>query len=223
MGDSISEGVVESRPISCCSDVGDYVEADEIVARIETDKVTVDILSQHSGVIKKYFAEEGDTVEVGGDFFEIDTDAKGSSTPAAAPKEEAPAQQAAAEPTPTPEAPKQATPPPAPKAAAPPQAAPQAAPKGSSTTSTTAKKAPTEISGTRTETRVRMSKLRQTISRRLKESQNTNASLTTFNEIDMGDYIDIRKEIQEAFLAKHGVKLGFMSAFMKASTQALKE
>ena len=57
----------------------------------------------------------------------------------------------------------------------------------------------------------------------MKEAQNTNALLTTFNEIDMGDYMDMRKEVQEAFVAKHGVKLGFMSAFMKASVAALKE
>lgn len=55
---------------------GEYVDADEIVARIETDKVTVDILSTHAGVITKFYAEEGDTVEVGADFLEIDTDAK---------------------------------------------------------------------------------------------------------------------------------------------------
>ena len=73
------------------------------------------------------------------------------------------------------------------------------------------------------ETRVRMSKMRQTIAKRLKEAQNTNALLTTFNEIDMGDYMDMRKEVQDAFVKKHGVKLGFMSAFMKASVQALKE
>lgn len=65
--------------------------------------------------------------------------------------------------------------------------------------------------------------MRQTIARRLKESQNTNASLTTFNEIDMSALMDARTKIQEAFTKKHGVKLGFMSAFMKASIQALKE
>lgn len=79
------------------------------------------------------------------------------------------------------------------------------------------KTAPTGISGSRVETRVPMSKMRQTISRRLKESQNTNASLTTFNEIDMSYFMDARTKMQEAFLKKHGVKLGFMSAFMKAS------
>lgn len=69
--------------------MGDYVEADEVVARIETDKVTVDILSQHAGVITKYYAEEGDTVEVGGDFLEIDTDAKAPAGGSAPPKQEA--------------------------------------------------------------------------------------------------------------------------------------
>jgi len=87
----------------------------------------------------------------------------------------------------------------------------------------TSKKAPTEITGARVETRVKMSMVRKTISKRLKESQNTNASLTTFNEIDMSNIMDSRKMVQESFQKKHGVKLGFMSAFMKASVQALKE
>ena len=95
--------------------------------------------------------------------------------------------------------------------------------QGNATQSQTAKKAPTAITGARVETRVKMSKMRQTIARRLKEAQNTNALLTTFNEIDMGDYMDMRKEVQDAFVKKHGVKLGFMSAFMKASVAALKE
>jgi 2-oxoglutarate dehydrogenase E2 component (dihydrolipoamide succinyltransferase) len=72
MGDSISEGVIETY----VKQPGEFVQADEVVARIETDKVTVDILSTHAGVISKFFNEEGDTVEVGADFLEIDTDAK---------------------------------------------------------------------------------------------------------------------------------------------------
>ena len=68
-----------------------------------------------------------------------------------------------------------------------------------------------------------MSRMRNTIARRLKESQDTTASLTTFNEIDMSAFIDARKEVQEAFTKKHGIKLGFTSAFMKASVHALKE
>ncbi len=68
-----------------------------------------------------------------------------------------------------------------------------------------------------------MSRMRQRISQRLKDSQNTNAMLTTFNEIDMSNIMNIRKEYQESFTKKHGVKLGFMSAFVRAATQALKE
>lgn len=68
-----------------------------------------------------------------------------------------------------------------------------------------------------------MSRMRNAIAKNLKSAQNTAASLTTFNEIDMGNIMDMRKEVQEAFQKKHGIKLGFMSAFMKASVQALKE
>lgn len=97
MGDSISEGVIEEF----VKNPGEFVEADEIIARIETDKVTVDITAPKAGVIEKYFAGIGDTVDVGADFYTIDTDAKGSSTPAA-PKAATPAA-----PTPAAEAPKQ--------------------------------------------------------------------------------------------------------------------
>jgi len=72
MGDSISEGVVEEF----VKQPGEYVEMDEIIARVETDKVTVDIAAPKAGIIKEYFAEEGDTVEVGGDFYSLDTDGK---------------------------------------------------------------------------------------------------------------------------------------------------
>lgn len=84
MGDSISEGVIEEF----IKHPGDFVNADEIIARIETDKVTVDITSPSAGVIEKYFAAEGDTVDVGSDFYSLDTDAKGGSAPA--PKAAAP-------------------------------------------------------------------------------------------------------------------------------------
>lgn len=71
-------------------DPGEYVEADEIVAVIETDKVDVDIRSSHAGVISKYFAEEGETVEVEADFFEIDTDGKPTGGAPSKPAESAP-------------------------------------------------------------------------------------------------------------------------------------
>lgn len=68
-----------------------------------------------------------------------------------------------------------------------------------------------------------MKRIRIAIGKNLKESQNNNASLTTFNEIDMGAFMDMRKEVQDAFQKKHNIKLGFMGAFMRASVQALKE
>ncbi|HBQ36727.1 MAG TPA: dihydrolipoamide succinyltransferase, partial [Rhodobacteraceae bacterium] len=73
------------------------------------------------------------------------------------------------------------------------------------------------------EERVKMTRLRQTIARRLKESQNTAAMLTTYNEVDMGAVMELRKEYKDLFLKKHGVKLGFMSFFTKACCHALKE
>lgn len=85
----------------------------------------------------------------------------------------------------------------------------------------TSKKAPSGINGTRTETRVQMSRMRLKIAERLKESQNTNAMLTTFNEIDMSAYMDMRKEFGDAFAKKHNIKLGFMSGFVRAATLAL--
>lgn len=73
------------------------------------------------------------------------------------------------------------------------------------------------------EERVRMTRLRQSVAKRLKEAQNTAAILTTFNEVDMGAVMDLRKEYKDSFEKKHGVKLGFMSFFVKAAVQALKE
>ena len=93
-------------------DPGDFVEADETIARIETDKVTVDITAPQAGVIKEYMAAEGDTVDVGADFYVLDTDAKaGSAPPKAAPA--ATPEPAKAAPTPTPSATPSPTPTPA--------------------------------------------------------------------------------------------------------------
>ena len=79
------------------------------------------------------------------------------------------------------------------------------------------------MKGSRDETRVKMSRMRQRIAERLKDAQNTAAMLTTFNEVDMKPLMDMRKQYQEAFTAKHGIKLGFMSAFIKASVAAAQD
>ncbi len=109
-------------------------------------------------------------------------------------------------------APAAPAPAPAPAPAAAPAPAPAAAPA----------KVPAREPGAREE-KVRMTKLRQVIAKRLKEAQNTAAILTTFNEVDMGPVMELRKEYKELFEKKHGVKLGFMSFFVKAAIQALQE
>ena len=80
-----------------------------------------------------------------------------------------------------------------------------------------------EIAGTRSEHRVKMNRMRLKIASRLKDAQNTNAMLTTFNELDMSGIMKLRKESQDAFTKRHGIKLGFMSAFVKASAYALQQ
>ena len=80
-----------------------------------------------------------------------------------------------------------------------------------------------EIAGTRSEHRVKMNRMRLKIASRLKEAQNTNAMLTTFNELDMSSIMQLRKETQDRFVKRHGLKLGFMSAFVKASAYALQQ
>jgi 2-oxoglutarate dehydrogenase E2 component (dihydrolipoamide succinyltransferase) len=182
---------------------------------IETDKVVVEIRAPDNGVITKTLVNAGTSVNVGADLFIIDSSAPApAGQAAAAPKAEAPKkEEAKAQPQQQPQqqaAPSKPTPPPQ-AAAAPKKAEPKIEmPKTS---------APT---GPR-EQRETMTRLRQRISQRLKDSQNTYALLTTFNEIDMSNIMALREKYKDEFSKKHGVKLGFMSAFVKASAAALKE
>jgi 2-oxoglutarate dehydrogenase E2 component (dihydrolipoamide succinyltransferase) len=200
MGESVTSGMISEWLVG----TGDYVAVDQTVAMVETDKVTVEVRSPHAGAILEMFADTGAEVEVGIPLFTINTNAPAPAGGAApAKKEEAPAA-AAATPAaaPAPAATK------APAAAAPAPAA--AAP------------APAEM-GDRSETRVKMTRMRMRVAERLKESQNTAAMLTTFQEVDMGPLIEMRNKYKEQFEKVHGVKLGFMSAFVRASSAALQE
>ncbi|MES1909250.1 MAG: hypothetical protein MHM6MM_002022 [Cercozoa sp. M6MM] len=199
MGDSITEGVLSTWQ----REEGDWCNEDDVVAVIESDKLSIDVRAPVSGILMKKFVSEDDEIEVGADLMEIDETAE-KPEGADAPKEEVatPAPQAAATPQKTPETPKAAPTPAAPKQAIP--------------------DAPTLSTGvSREERRVPMSRMRQRIAQRLKESQNEAASLTTFNEIDMSNLMAMRSQYKDEFFEKHGVKLGFMSAFVKASTYAL--
>jgi len=151
---------------------------------------------------------------VGQDLFKIDTDGKPSDGGGSVLEEETPPPVSAPTPAPVPEA---ATAPPVAEKPVPPPSPPAAKPAPTA--------APPKPSGTdnRTENRVKMSRMRQRVATRLKEAQNTAAMLTTFQEVDMGYLMELRSKHKDAFLEKHGVKLGFMSAFVKASTAALQE
>lgn len=235
--DSVSEGDVKFTV-----KVGDFVKADDVVMEIETDKTTVGVPAPFGGVIEKILVSDGDTVKSGQELF-ILKKAEGGAAPAAKPA-------AAAAPPPPPAAkPAAAAPPPPPAAAAPPKPAPAAAaapPPPPARPAAPAAQIPVtaikhaqgiesanvkvppadysrEITGTRTEQRVKMSRMRQKISSRLKDAQNTNAMLTTFNEIDMSGAMEFRKANLDAFVKKYGIKFGFMSIFTKASAYALQD
>ncbi|RED11775.1 2-oxoglutarate dehydrogenase complex dihydrolipoyllysine-residue succinyltransferase [Pontivivens insulae] len=231
---SLGESVTEATVASWFKKVGDTVEADEMIAELETDKVSVEVPAPQAGTIAKLLVEEGGTVQAGGILAELS--AEGAAAPA--PKAEAPAAAPAAasgskdvENAPSAnkmmaekgltadqvtgtgrdgrimkeDVMKAAA---APKAAAPAPAAPRA---------------PSPAEDAAREERVKMTRLRQTIARRLKDAQNTAAMLTTYNEVDMKAVMDLRKKYKDEFEKKHGVRLGFMSFFTKACIHALKE
>lgn len=211
MGDSITEGTIVDLPRA----PGDYIHVDDVVVVLETDKVSVDVRATEAGNLVEVMGEVDDVVEVGSPLFRLDTDAEAPAV------EDAPA---AAAKTPSPEAP------PSPAAAAAPAAAASTPPPA--TAAKPAVKPPTPTAsipertvplGARSERRVKMSRMRQRVAARMKEAQNTAAMLTTFQECDMGNLMELRSKHKDAFEAKHGVRLGFMSAFVAAATAALQE
>merc|ERR1712032_1271066 len=216
--DSISEGDIRWEKA-----VGDSVSEDEVLCEIETDKTSVPVPSPGSGVITELLVEDGSTVQPGVQLLKIQL-GPGGAKPAAAPAAAAPAPAAAAA------APIPTTPPPPPPRPAAPLAArpppPPMPPKAPAAGAAPVLRMPpadptTEIAGTRSEHRVKMNRMRMKIASRLKEAQNTNAMLTTFNELDMSAIMQLRRDNQDAFVKKHGIKMGFMSAFVKASAYAL--
>ncbi|MDI6675180.1 2-oxoglutarate dehydrogenase complex dihydrolipoyllysine-residue succinyltransferase [Bacillus wiedmannii] len=248
LAESITEGTISQWLIN----VGDKVEKGGSVVELETDKVNVEIIAEDSGIVSKLLGEPGDTVEVGATIAILDANGApvAVSTPAPAaeqPKQEtteAPkAEQAATlqglpntnRPIASPAARKMARelgidlndvrstdplgrvrPHDVQAHAAAPKEAP-AAPKSP---------APAPVAKTEFEKpveRVKMSRRRQTIAKRLVEVQQTSAMLTTFNEVDMTAIMELRKERKDAFEKKHDVRLGFMSFFTKAVVAALKQ
>ena len=215
MGDSITEGTL----VEWTKNVGDLCQIDDVVAIIETDKVSIDIRTDFAGVITEQLANLDDTLEVNAPLFKIDT-SKTEGTAASAPA--APAAPAPSDST----APPSSTPAPSSSSSSSsPSPSTPSPPKQSSSSSSLPPPPPPSATGLidRTQNRVAMSRMRQRISQRLMEAQETTASLTTFNEIDMKNIITIRNKYKDIFADKHGIKLGFMSAFVKASCSALSD
>jgi 2-oxoglutarate dehydrogenase E2 component (dihydrolipoamide succinyltransferase) len=246
MTPALGESVTEATVARWTKKVGEAVKKDEILIELETDKVSLEVASPADGVLSTIGAEEGATVVPGTVLGVVTEGASASAAPAAA---AAPAPKAAAPapaPTPAP-APVAAA---APAAAAPVSPAPariaaennldlsKVAGSGKDGRVTkgdalaaleTRANAPAPAAAPAAprpiherEERVKMTRLRQTIARRLKEAQNTAAMLTTFNEVDMTAVMALRGQYKDIFEKRHGVKLGFMSFFTKAVVAALK-
>ncbi|KAL0936059.1 dihydrolipoamide succinyltransferase [Colletotrichum truncatum] len=226
MAESINEGTIGSLG----KQVGDAVEADEEVASIETDKIDVAVNAPEAGVITELYVAEGDTVEVGQKVAKMETGGapaadkgeskKEESKPEKAPESEAskPAEPAAPaqEQKKEPEAPKKEESKPAP-------AAPQQ--KKPAETAPVAQAAPFGASGlfSRAERVEKMTRMRKTIAQKLKQSQNMTASLTTINEVDMSALMEWRARNKEDVMKRHGVRLGYMGAFTKATCLAAQQ
>ena len=243
LGESVSEATVGTW----FKKVGDTVKADEPIVELETDKVTIEVPAPAAGVLTEIVAAAGETVGLDALLGQIAAGAAGSvaAAPAAA---AAPAPAPAAAPVAAVSAPVASSMPPAPAAAkmlaetgisadqvdgsgkrgqvlkgdviaaiAKGVSAPVAA------AAPVAARAPSAVEDASREERVKMTRLRQTIAKRLKDAQNTAAMLTTYNEVDMKAVMDLRNRYKDIFEKKHGVKLGFMGFFTKAVTHALKE
>ncbi|MFT4743014.1 MAG: 2-oxoglutarate dehydrogenase E2 component (dihydrolipoamide succinyltransferase) [Yoonia sp.] len=227
---TLGESVTEATVATWFKKPGDAVAVDEMLCELETDKVTVEVPSPVAGTLSEIVASEGETVAADALLAQISEGAA-----AAAPKAEAPKAAAAA-----------------PTAAKDVEDAPSAkklmaennltdvdgtgkdgrvmkedvlkALSGSAPAPTATAPTPARAhSDAPREERVKMTRLRQTIAKRLKESQNTAAMLTTYNEVDMTEVMALRTQYKDLFLKKHGVKLGFMSFFTKACIHALNE
>ncbi|KAH9516867.1 hypothetical protein DERF_007584 [Dermatophagoides farinae] len=216
LAESLSEG-----DIRWMKAVGDQVNEDEVVAEVETDKTSVPIHSPVAGVIEEILAEDGSTVQPGKVVLRIRVGASGGG--ATAPKStETPKSE------PTPESSSPSPPPPPPSTPTPePSSGPISSTPVSDVKSTTqtmaSPSAEASVGSSRKETRVKMNRMRQRIAQRLKDAQNTYAMLTTFNEIDMSNIMEMRNRHKDTFQKKHNLKLGFMSAFIKASAFALQD
>lgn len=229
---ALGESVSEAGIAKLHKKVGDAVKADELIVELETDKVTLEVNAPSAGVISDLKVKEGDNVKVG-DLIALMSAGGAAAVATPVPAKEAPVvavqnNSAAAFLSP------------APKKLAAENNIDTAKISGTGkdgrvtkgdvldavnnvSVSQASQVSAPKAAGDKPTERVRMSKLRQKIAERLKESQNTAAILTTFNEVDMTEVMALRAQYKDAFEKRHGAKLGFMSFFVKACVTALKE
>ncbi|MGV6830129.1 MAG: 2-oxoglutarate dehydrogenase complex dihydrolipoyllysine-residue succinyltransferase [bacterium] len=212
---------------------GDYVEKDQAIAEVDSDKATLELPAEASGTITLK-AEEGDAVEVGQVVCLIDTSAE-KPEGAAAPQKEAPkaepVKQEAAKPASTEKTYATGTPSPAANKILAEKGIEASSVQGTGKDGRITKEDAvnakpsmgTPTGGTRSESRSKLSMLRRKVAERLVSAKNETAMLTTFNEVDMSPIFELRKQYKETFKGKHGVSLGFMSFFTLAVVRALKE
>ncbi len=203
---SLGESETEATLVSWLKQEGDHVDVDDVIAEIESDKITMEVTALDAGVLKKTLRQAGDIVEPGEVIAFIEPAAQqgaAEAQPQAAPvAQQRPVKKPEAAVEKTTEPPEA---PPAKQVAAEPAAAPTQH---------------VNANGARTEERVPMSGLRRRIAERLKMAQNTAALLTTFNEVNMQPVLDLRKRFGHSFQERHGIKLGLMSFFVQAVAQA---
>jgi len=239
----LGESVAEATVGKWLKAVGDAVALDEPMVELETDKVSVEVPAPAAGVLAAIDVKEGETVEVGALLGSLNEGEAAAAKPVAAKAEVAKTETAAASPAAQKGKAESGTMPAAPSAqkmmsekgidpasvagsGKRGQVLKEDVMKAATSPAAPAPSAPGVAvpanDGVREE-RVKMTRLRQTIARRLKDAQDTAAMLTTFNEVDMGAVMDMRKKYKDLFEKKHGVKLGFMGFFTKAVCHALKE
>jgi 2-oxoglutarate dehydrogenase E2 component (dihydrolipoamide succinyltransferase) len=245
---TLGESVTEATVSTWFKKVGDQVMQDEMLCELETDKVSVEVPAPATGTLAEIYAKEGETVQAGGTLGRIGGSAAAAAGMAA--RDKAPAVAAAAAPAAARSAKRDVEDAPSARKLMADRGVDPASVQGSGRDGRIMKedvlrseapnpipfpapapapepapipRAPVLAEDAAREERVKMTRLRQTIARRLKEAQNTAAMLTTYNEVDMTGVMELRNEYKELFEKKHGVKLGFMSFFTKACCHALQE
>ena len=212
----LPESINEATVAAWHKKPGDYIELDDVIVEIETDKVVLEVPAEESGVLNEISAEEGETVTEQQVLGLMDDEASSEDKKSSENQEETPAQDEKTEKSVDKNEPDEAQKA-DPKTHEETQERPQVSSPPAPESSTP------KPSGNRMEERVPMTRIRKTIANKLHSATQNTAMLTTFNEVDMSEILSMRASYKEAFEKKYSVKLGFMSFFVKAAVESLKK